>query len=362
METFAPPEPKQDAKPPDKEEPSPESGAAGQESTEPSSITPTPKSIQEEKSAGALRRRAEAAEKERDNLRLEIAKRAIPEDYEPLKEKAARVDELQKKYQQVANELKYVKYEKSPEYQEKFNKPLEAAWADAYREMEFLKITDEDGNKRNATKEDFRKLMQEPKQEAGELADQLFGPHMGRELMHHRRTIEDAHRKAAEAVRDFEAQAGEIESKTLAERTAQKEAIEKLWASSNDKVVLEFPEMFQLKEGDEEGNSRLAGGYKFVDDVLRAVGHPSSRTEQGIADFALVRHLAASSSRREHQLKAAREENAMLKARVAEFEKTGAGEGAAGGRSAKDNDETPEQHTRSLKADLKAIFSGKKTV
>lgn len=364
-EAFSPAEPKSEPEP--KNEPAKENAEAELEPAELPATPPTPKeakAIQEEKSLGALRRRAEAAEKELKRTKAELSKRTIPDDYEPLKEKAKRVEDLEKRYEQVAKDLKYAKYEKSPEYQDKFKKPLESAWADAYREIQDLTRPDADGNERQATKEDFHSLMQRPKKEAAELADQWFGPHMGREIMQHRRTVEDLHRKAAEATQNYEKEAGEIEAKGVADRTAQKEAIEKLWKISNDKVVQDFPEMFQPKEGDEEGNARLEGGYKFVDEILGAVArqHPSSRTEKGIADFALVRHLAASSARREHQLKTAREEIAALKVRVAEYEKTGAGEGAAGGRTAKDNGETPEQHSRNLRSDLKAIFSGKKTV
>lgn len=366
-EVFSP-EQKPDQKADDKKEQAPEKPDVAPEKAE-SELPPTnpkdAKSIQEEKSLGALRRRAEAAEKELERTKSELSKRTIPDDYEPLKEKAKRVEELEKRYEQVAKDLKYAKYEKSPDYQDKFKKPLDSAWSDAYREIMDLTRPDAEGNEHQGSKEDFHKLMQMPKREAAELADQWFGPHMGREIMQHRRTVEDLHRKAAEATQNYEKEAGELEAKSIAERTAQKEAIEKIWKSANEKVIQDFPEMFQPTDGDDEGNSRLTAGLNFVDEILGAVArqHPSARTEKGIADFALVRHLAASSGRREYQLKAAKTEIATLKARVADYEKTGAGEGAAGGRTAQGNgSETPEQHTRSLRNDLKAIFSGKKTV
>ena len=328
-------------KKPDDPKPTPENGKpdAGEAGNAPAPAVADAKPAAKpkptaENNLAAMRQRLESAERERDELKAKSEKPQSIEEHPQFKTQAQRLVDLEKQYKEAAEALKYTNYVKSPEYRDKYKKPLENAWSEAYLEVESLTFTDAEGNERQASREQFNKLIQLPKKEAAAQAEEWFGRHMGNEMMQHRRNIEGLHRQAAEAVANFEQEGAKLEQQSAEQKARENEAIQKQWKAANDAVVEKFPNLCNPIEGDEKGNAILAQTRKHVDAFLDALvrGDPSVKSEKGISDFAVFRHSAIAAPRLVHQNKELKAELEKVKSDLAEFRNGDAADGKGAGR------------------------------
>lgn len=328
----APPAPKAKDSTPDREDPFAELDRIANEPTEPKTpatppkpepkketaeVTPPPGDpgdppAEPPKKIADLRASYETVKKERDTLKAELeAARKGKTGEDP--EKSAITERLtaaEKRRQELEEEMRFTRYEKSDEYKTKYEVPMEAAFKNAYADMQELQVETAEGT-RKATDQDFNALVRMPLQQAIAQSKEWFGD-AAIEVMAHRRKILDLNKARQESIDKFRAEGGEREKKTLAERAQQQEALQRTWNESNESAATKFPEFFAPDDADPEGNELLTKGLSLAD---AAFNNSAELTpEQRVRLHSMVRNKAGAFDRLVHR-------NRALQTRLAEAEK-----------------------------------------
>lgn len=220
--------------------------------------------LKEEKAARAAAE-AKAADTE---------KRAIPEA--KWKEKEALLEAREKRLNELEEEIKYVNYSKSKEFQEKYQQPYKAAWDRAMGELGELTIqeTNPDGDPigeaRQVNPNDILELVNMPLGKAMEAAKAKFGD-LAQEVMAHRKEIRKLADEQGTALENAKKAGGERE-KAMTEKQQKEygemsEVIKGTWTKANEEVTADpkYSPFFTPRDGDEQGNQRLAKGYEMAD-------------------------------------------------------------------------------------------------
>lgn len=251
-------------------------------------------------------------------------RKTAPEAGEPPKEFKERLTKAESRVKELEDEIRYVNYQKSPEFTEKYSKPYEAAWKRATAELGEVSVTDTSGAQRPATPEDMLALVNLPLGKAREYADNLFGP-FADDAMAHRKEIKALFDQQQQAISEAKTKANEWESsrsETVQKQHAEiSKAVSESWEKANQDVLThsKYGQYFVPRENDPEWNQRLAKGFELVDRAFSDANprDPRLTPEQRrtiVERHAAVRHRAAAFG-------PLRNENETLKSRVAELEK-----------------------------------------
>lgn len=270
-----PEEPIEEEKPPvvepvAKPSPAPEKG---KETTEP-------------QSAGDLRKAYSTVKTENATLKKqleELGKRTSKDDPETkaIIEDATR---NRNRLQELEAEIKNLKYERSAEYKDKFEKPLEKAFRSAISEVEQMTVTTEDGE-RAATSQDLTALVRMPTQQAATMAKSMFGD-AAAEVLSYRRKILDLDQQRKEAVEEYRTNGAKSEQEQTAHQATETQRLRGVWEQESKGVLEKYPQFFGPEEGDDEGNATLEKGFKLADlAFLGAEGLPPEKLLQIRADI-----------------------------------------------------------------------------
>lgn len=208
-------------------------------------------------------------------------------------EKATLVERLtvtEKKLKEYEDEIRFTNYKNHPEFKQNYEQPYHAAFAKALADFEQIHVTDDEGNKRLATRRDLDAMLSMSIAAVDELATEKFGHSAARVIRHVEklRDLADAYHGALE---EAKTRGGEREKNKVLQEQQQNEQRHKLWTDTNDEVVKKYPHWFAPKEGDEEGNTKLTKGYELADAVfLHRDQHPP---EKLVKMDAAVRNKAA---------------------------------------------------------------------
>lgn len=276
------------------------------------------------KGAAQLRKAYEDSKAEIARLNKLLEEKSKPvEDPEKLTLKQ-QYEELQKRHQETDGELRFVRYEKSQEYRDKYEKPMHKALADAEGEISELMLTDGEGSERKATIQDFAALVDMPLQKAITQAKAWFGD-AATEVLAHRRKVVDLSKSAKEAIEDYKKRGSELEKQKTAETEKQHAQIASTWENLNKQLRTNKADLFGPAEGDDEGNSLLEKWTNFTDLAL----NPRSElpTEKRIQFLALVRNKAAAFDREVHRSKQKDSKIAALEKELQEFKASVPGNG-----------------------------------
>lgn len=246
---------------------------------------------------------------------------------EPPKEFTERLTKAESRVKELEDEIRFTNYQKSPEFQDKYQKPYEAAWARAIKELNEVTVTDANGNTRAATAEDMLTLVNLPLGKAREVSDAMFGP-FSNDAMNHRRAIKELFDAQQDAVKEAHTKAAEWEKtrhETMTKAMAEVEkSVGEIWTKANQDAAMDqkYGVYFTPRENDPEWNQRLAKGFEMVD---RAFSDPNPRDPRLTAEqrqSIVERHAALRN--RGAAFGPLRYENECLKKRVAELEKDNA--------------------------------------
>lgn len=188
-----------------------------------------------------------------------------------VKEYLGQIETLTKRNTDLENEIRFVNYEKSEEFQTKFHAPYEAAWQRAIAELSEITITDPSTNApRQATPQDLWDILSVPLTRARELANQYFGD-FADDVMGYRKEIKgllDARQRALDEAK----QKGSERDKTRGEiikkhATEVSQFIKENWTKAVDDLSKHetYGKYFTPVDGDQDGNQRLAKGFELVD-------------------------------------------------------------------------------------------------
>lgn len=258
----------------------------GQEETagEVDEYTP-PKVATEKQTRGwalSMGKRAKRADMRAQELEMRVKQLEAqpPRQAEATSNMAAELAEAKKKLDQYENDLRLTKYERSGEYQEKYQKPYQAAVSRAYREVKELLVSepkpnsqlDENGKPteyidRQATQADFDELYGMPLGPATRLAKQKFGD-AAMIVLQHRQNIRQLAEQAFEAVEAFKGKASQVETQTKAQEAQRAEGMLRMFNFASEAHAKKNAEMFLPRDGDTEGNELLTKGRDFATSVF----------------------------------------------------------------------------------------------
>jgi hypothetical protein len=220
----------------------------------------------------------------------------------------------EKAYEKAQAALAAAKYEKSPEYADKFEKPFNDAAEYAKQVVEQLRV--EDGEEMRPAKwADFVKLYNLPPAEAEVMATQMFGASTAIVMRHLDKLRELDHNKRT-AVTQWEATAGEREKQERAQEAQRREKINTAWKTTNDNLIENDPEAFGEKPDDEEGNALWKESLELVDKAY--TGRDKMTPEELIVLDAHVRLRAAAFPRDQRTIALLKAENEELRSRLGE--------------------------------------------
>lgn len=232
----------------------------------------------------------------------------------------AQIKALETERETMAKDLAFVSYERSPDYRKSYVEPVTTAFANAFADIEEMTVTDPaTGDERQATNEDFNKLVSVPIKDAARLAGEMFGP-LAQQMLTHRNEIVRLDRKRVTAINDYKKNSAEYEKQhqtTMAARNLQQR---QTWETANKEIAEKFPEYFKPDQNDPTGNELLQKGFQYFD---AAVNHNSQLApEQRTRLLAAMRHKAASFDRVALKLNAANKKISELETALAEFDES----------------------------------------
>jgi len=282
---------------------------------------------------------------ERDTLRKEIetlkSKPATPADDPEKKQLSERLHELE-------DHIRFVDYTKSKEYLEQYQKPYEETASAAVSRATQLKVTNEDGSKRNMTPDEFWQIVHiGDEDDALAAAEKLFGEGSlkAQNVIERRNEIVRAH-NATEAAKEKYRKEGTERSKKAQE---QWEAQQRQAAEQSTARAAKFKEMnetgekhekmkdvFAAAEGDAEGAELLAK-YRHETDRAFAGGAQLKEgdepwtPDQLLSKHSVIRNRAGAFPYAVRQYRNAVKKIAELEAKIAGFQKSEPGDGEVKG-------------------------------
>jgi hypothetical protein len=342
--------------------PAPSKSATEAPEAEPSTSPPSPPESTEATAAPDKKKvnpwklidEYKAKAKELESRILESEKRAIPEAQ--WKDMQTKLEERQKKLDELEGEIRYVNYSKSDEFKQKYEEPYKKAWSRAMSELDGIMVQEGEGE-RAISADDILEVANMPLAKAKMLAQEKFGD-FAPEVLANAREIRKLYDEQATAL-DGQRKASEEREKTrAAESTQLRSSIVKDWNEFNERVQShdKYGPYFRPVEGDTDGNQRLAKGFELADRAFSenpaAAGLTTEQRKSIIERHAVVRNRCAAFGRL-----VAREQ--QKDSRIAELEKELAqykgSEPDAAGRQPPVEPAKPGSAMSRLSADLRKI-------
>lgn len=284
------------------------------------------------KSPAALRKAHERALAELAELRSRSAPKVdeLPE-YKELSAKVAakekEFEEIKKRAEALEETIRYVDYEKSPEFQQKYHKP----WVDAYNEgvteATKLSVPLEDGTTRKATRKEFDDIVTDPDLDSAiDKAEKLFqNATRANQVLDYRKKFIAATRAMEDAKAEYRTKGSEMEKQAAAQRSEMLKQETALWEQHNKEWTEKNPQWTKADEGDEEGAKKLALGYKAADMAFGDTSHLSPDKRAKL--FADTRNRAAAFGHVAHKLEKTLARVTELESKLKEFEQSEPGKG-----------------------------------
>lgn len=333
-DTSKPAEPAKTPEPPKAAEKPPEPTKTP-EPPKPPEKTPEPPKPPEpsgkaKKPADFLREKLASVEKERNEFRSEIerlkASIAKPAEDPEKKSLMERLESESKRRSELEQEMKYAAYERSQEFKEKYQQPYVDAFNAAQKKVASFKIVERKNDvdeviqaARQATPEDFSRLVLLPDAEAAEAARQLFGDAAANLVLWHREKVIDLATTQQNAIEAFRKHGSEREKQFSELQSKQQKELSDTFDRLNKAAADKYPQWFKPIEGDNEGNELLQKGY---DEADMAFGENKLPPNELVRLHSRIRNKAAAFGRMAYLNKGLKARIAELEAELAEYTKS----------------------------------------
>jgi hypothetical protein len=308
----------------------------------------TPKELREHYDAA----KTKLVELERKHAELEKRLKKPIDDPEK-KSLAEKLSANEKRMSELETELRYVAYEKSQEYKDKYQKPFEDAWMEGRSNMAALEIQEvKDGDdqviqpRRDATAEDFDRLMQLDDRSFNKEVHKLFDSVSAASIVNDRKLVKRLLTSKTNAVETYRKEGATREAELAKAREAETTQSVTAWKSAIDEGVTKYPQYFAPDEADPDGNALLEKGMHWADRAF-SDGRPLKEGDQPLNLQQLtrlrsaLRNKAGGFDRMVSRYSAMKTENEALKEKLAAYEKSEPGDGE-GRRTGEGNVETQE--------------------
>jgi hypothetical protein len=217
---------------------------------------------------------------------------------------AERMTKLQKDWEEAQNELKFVRYESSADFKERFEKPYISAYQAGMNRAAALKVIErkDEGDPTSATvlqqarqgkPEDFDAIMSFADDDlAAERASELFGDKKAALVLYHREEVMKANGAMRAAIKEYREKGTQWEKERSEQmnnhKTAAMQMVEQMQAAAAEK----FPSYFKPIENDTKGNEMLDKGNHMVKRII-ANGAPLAEGETQWTHQEYASHVAA---------------------------------------------------------------------
>jgi hypothetical protein len=263
---------------------------------------------------------------------------AIDEKHPEIVRWRTEAEKIAARNKEIEDHLRYVDYEKSAEYRDKYHQPYVDTWKDAISQVTEMKVPQADGTTRAATPEDLQRIVAiSNTEDALEEAEKLFGtPTKANYVMAQRERVRAAYGAAEKAKQEFKAQGSERARLSQEQQEQQSKARATTFKKLMEEGIEKSPELFKPVEGDAEGNALLEKGFSLVDRVFSGGapikdGDKPMSADEMVAAHAEIRNKAGAFDSVAQKFKAAQLRIAELEEALGEFEKSSPGKGEVGG-------------------------------
>lgn len=277
-------------------------------------------------------------------------------------------DEVRKRNAELEDHIRFVDYQKSGEFQEKYSKPLESAWSRAVEELSEISITDPSTNQpRPVTAQDIYELVHLPLDKAREIAKEVFGE-FADDVMGHRKEIKGLLKKQQEALEEAKKTGADRQRQEQEKMTNEQKALaqevttrfnEYVTEILADKVNGEFFNPIKPKEEGAQLTPEEAQENAALEASWKRINGWKSPTEKGIApeerakrlklDIAM-RHMAAAYPRMKKMIFRMRKAMSALEKQVAGYQGSTPG---AGGSQPPTNGHQPTSWNEQMRQNLR---------
>lgn len=235
--------------------------------------------------------------------------------------------EIQKRAEELESTIRYVDYEKSPEFQSKYQKPWIDTYTEGLKEVTQLSVPLEDGGTRKATKKEFDAIVTNPDVDSAiEMAEKLFNnATRANVVLDYRKRFLAANKAMEDAKAEYREKGVELEKQTAAQREEARRQEVELWEKSNKDWAEKNSDLIKVEEGDDEGAKAFELGNKAAD---LAFGDTSSLDPAKRAKlFSDTRNRAAAFGVVKHKLTKAQSRIAELEEKLKGYEESEPGKG-----------------------------------
>lgn len=203
----------------------------------------------------------------------------IEKDYKP---RMARLEQQEKELQKAREVLKIKAYQETPEFHDKFVKPLADARAEVGELLAEL-IVVEGENQRPATAQDFDEILAAKSiNEAARIAAQKFGPEVYQQVVNYRTRIRSLERTRQEEVKNAALRAEEWERTTQQQMSEHQRAVRERILSEANKLI-QGDANIAVPDGDTELKAALTEGMQHADLLLNP--NPNMAQEEYLAQI-----------------------------------------------------------------------------
>lgn len=248
------------AEPESGESPAPK---ADKEKAEPAKAEGDKKKVSPWKLVEEHKARAAKAETEVAELRKLVPNETERKgEMERLTKNEARVKELE-------DHLRFIDYQKHPEFHDKYQKPYDDAWNRVMRRLNGVKVANPDGTTRGVDVKDILELGSLPADVMIEKAEEKFGK-LGMMVAERVEEIKQLGEAKAEALEKAKTEGlqklRETEEQTQRQQKEVMEFANQTWEKAHKELAehSKYAEYFKPKDGDEEHNAVLEKGRAFV--------------------------------------------------------------------------------------------------
>lgn len=266
-------------------------------------------------------------------LEKEVAEvRKLVPNAEIRKQEMAELEAARKRSKELEEHIKYVDYQMSTEYKEKYEQPYARQWQTSMKELKGVTAQSEDGlGGREIAPQDLLDLVNMPLARAKVAAMEAFGD-FAPDVMAHRQKIRELFDARTEALDKARTEGTERAEKMTREQTEKLSAlsseVEKTYRAAVESFESnpKFAEYFKPIDGDDEANAMLNKGYEMVDQAFKENPMDPNLTSEQRASIvkrhAAVRHRAAAFGRAKHLLTKERLAHEATKKKLAQYEST----------------------------------------
>jgi hypothetical protein len=226
----------------------------------------TPKELRNAYKETLKRERALAAERESLTKRVtEFEAKLKNGDPEQVKALSTELETLRKDREALLSRVKALDFTQHPEFHDKYVQPLAKELGKAYAFVKELKLNDDaTGTQRAATESDFKQLLGLPAQEAGELAEKLFGRYAATRVLNHRDRVIELKTAENEARAEASKLADESQQRASVENTQAHQKRMAVYQSRRTEIETKHADLFKAKENDTEALKVLESGRQLA--------------------------------------------------------------------------------------------------